>query len=145
MIHAADLDAKLRSDFFGELLRRNHEESEAARTRTRIDAEVDSKRLFEREHVAVREKILVVVVLADRREVKALRTPGEEKVTEGDFGRRRRDAFYKGLLLRPLRKIPLVGIDVGFGDIEGCAAVLNCARDRRFVKFDEIPVGVAQS
>src|SRR5229473_4066963 len=128
MIHATYLDAKLRSDFFGEYLRRNHEESEAARARTRIDAEVDSKRLFEREHVAVREKILVVVVLADRREMKALRTPGQEEITEGDFGRRRRDAFYQRLVLRPLGQIALAGIDVGFGDIEGCTAVLNCAR-----------------
>src|SRR5258708_34567829 len=99
MIHAADLDAKLRSEFFGELLRRNHEESEAARTRTRIDAEVDTKRLFEREHVAVRQKILVVVVLADRREVKALRTPGQEENTEGDFWRRRHGAFYNDFVL----------------------------------------------
>src|SRR5216684_6603304 len=123
MIHATYLDAKLRSDFFGEYLRRNHEESEAARARTRIDAEVDSKRLFEREHVAVREKILVVVILADRREVKALRTPGQEKIAEGDFGRRRYDAFYQGLVLRPLRKIPPASIDVGCRNIDrGCMA-----------------------
>src|SRR5260370_38597983 len=117
MIHSADLDAKLRRDFFGELLGRNHEESEAARAPTRIDAEVDTKRLFEREHVAVREQILVVIVLADRREVKALRTPGQEEITEGDFGRRRRNVSYQGLVLRPWRKIPRASSDARFRDI----------------------------
>src|SRR5690348_12828250 len=65
-------------------------------------------------------------------------------MAEGYLGRWRYDAFYECLVLRPLRQIAPVRVDVSLGDFDGAVGVANPTRSGRFVEPDKVSIRIAQ-
>src|SRR6185437_13462106 len=98
-----------------EPLRRYHVKGEALRARSRINSEIDTKRLASRELVAPGEQMRVVMVHANRRQVNAAAAPAQKKIAENNFGRRGAKSRHQRGLFRPLLEGEPVRIDINLG------------------------------